>query len=108
MCSSDLEGTGVSSNALHPGLVNTSIVRSGPELVRRAIKLLASVVAKTPQQGAATQVYVATNALVENINGAFYLDCNPVRISGKHHMENEAMAEKLWVTAEEMAAGYLL
>ena len=103
-----LEGTGVSSNALHPGLVNTSIVRSGPEIVRKAIKFLASTIAKTPQQGAATQVYVATNSLVDNVNGAFYLDCNPVKISGKHHMDNEVMAGKLWATAEEMTAEYLV
>lgn len=103
-----LEGSGVSSNALHPGLVNTNIVRNAPEFVRGALKLLGNIVAKTPEQGAATQVYVATNPLVEGVSGAFYLDCNPVRISGDHHMYDEPMARKLWSTAEEMTAGYLV
>jgi NAD(P)-dependent dehydrogenase (short-subunit alcohol dehydrogenase family) len=103
-----LDGSGVSSNALHPGLVNTNIVRNAPEFVRGAIKLLGTVVAKTPEQGAATQVYVATNPLVDGVSGAFYVDCNPVRISGDHHMYDEPMALKLWATAEEMTAGYLV
>ena len=103
-----LEGTGVTSNALHPGLVNTDIVRNVPEFVRKAIKLVGSVAAKTPEQGAATQVYVATNALVENVNGAFYLDCNPAKVNGDHHMFNEAMAHDLWLTAQQMTAGYLV
>ncbi|MEH6590080.1 MAG: SDR family NAD(P)-dependent oxidoreductase [Halioglobus sp.] len=103
-----LAGTGVSSNALHPGLVNTNIVRNVPEVVRRALKLLGNVIAKTPEQGAATQVYVATNSLVDDVSGAFYVDCNPARISGEHHMYDEPMAAKLWATAEEMTAGYLV
>ena len=103
-----LDGSGVSSNALHPGLVNTNIVRNAPEFVRGAIKLLGTVIAKTPEQGAATQVYVATNPLVEGVSGAFYLDCNPVRISGDHHMYDEPMARRLWATAEEMTADYLV
>ena len=103
-----LDGSGVSSNALHPGLVNTNIVRNAPGFVRSAVKLLGSVVAKTPEQGAATQVYVATNPLVEGVSGAFFADCNPVVISGEHHMYNEPMARKLWSTAEQMTAPYLV
>ena len=104
----DLQGSGVSSNSLHPGLVNTNIVRSGPEILRSAIKLLGTVIAKTPEQGAATQVYVATNPRLENVSGAFFVDCNPAKVSGQHHMFNEAMAQKLWETATEMTSGYLI
>jgi len=103
-----LAGTGVTSNALHPGLVNTNIVRNVPNFVRRAIKLLGTVIAKTPGQGAATQVYVATHELVAGVSGAFYVDCNPARISGQHHMLDEPMAQKLWATAEKMTEGYLI
>ncbi len=103
-----IEGSGVSSNSLHPGFVNTDIVRKGPEFVRKALKLIGTVAAKSPQQGAATQVYVATNPLVSSVNGAFFVDCNPAKVSGKHHMFNEPMAQRLWVTAQEMTAEYLI
>jgi NAD(P)-dependent dehydrogenase (short-subunit alcohol dehydrogenase family) len=103
-----LAGTTVTSNALHPGLVNTNLVRNVPEIVRRGIKLLGTVIAKTPEQGAATQVYVATNERVEGVSGAFYVDCNPARISGEHHMFDALMSRALWATAEEMTAAYLV
>lgn len=103
-----LAGTTVTSNALHPGLVNTNLVRNVPEIVRRGIKLLGTVIAKTPEQGAATQVYVATNERVEEVSGAFYVDCNPARIGGQHHMFDAPMSRTLWATAEEMTAAYLV
>ncbi len=103
-----LEGTAVTSNALHPGLVNTNIARSAPEVIRRGFKFLGSFIAKTPEQGAATQVYVATNERVNDVSGAFYVDCNPAIISGEHHMYDEELAVKVWSTAEQMTAGFLV
>ena len=51
-----LRGTGITSNAIHPGLVLTNIVRSAPILVRKAFEFLGPYIAKTPEEGAATQV----------------------------------------------------
>ncbi|TDG13463.1 SDR family NAD(P)-dependent oxidoreductase [Seongchinamella unica] len=102
-----LEGTGVTSNAIHPGLVKTSIARTAPLVVRRAFELLGGLIAKSPAQGSATQLYVATNPALAGVSGAYFEDCNPVIVSGPHHMTNTAMAKKLWQTAEEMTSGYL-
>ena len=99
-----LEGTKVTSNAVHPGLVKTNIVRTAPAVLRGAFDLLGGFIAKTPEQGAATQVYVATNPALAGVNGAYFEDCNPVTISGDHHMFDVAMARRLWSTAEEMTA----
>lgn len=102
-----LDGTGVSSNVVHPGLVQTNIGRTAPALLRRAFDLLGGMFAKSPQEGAATQVYVATSEALEGVNGAYFEDCNPVQISGDHHMFDQMMAKNLWQVAEEMTAGYL-
>lgn len=102
-----LENTGITSNAIHPGLVKTNIARTAPLVVRRAFELLGGVIAKTPQQGAATQLYVATSPDLQGVSGAYFEDCNPVIVSGEHHMTDAAMAKKLWATAEEMTAPYL-
>jgi len=102
-----LEDTGVTSNALHPGLVKTNIARTAPFLVRKAFDLFGPVVAKTPAQGAATQVYVATNPALSGVNGAYFEDCKPVIVGGEHHMTDRAMARRLWSEAEKMTAAYM-
>ena len=102
-----LEGSGVTSNVIHPGLVKTDIARTAPALVRVAFDMFGGLIAKTPAQGAATQVYVATHSIVEGVNGAYFEDCNPVTVTGDHHIFDEPMAARLWATAEDMAIGYL-
>jgi NAD(P)-dependent dehydrogenase (short-subunit alcohol dehydrogenase family) len=103
-----LQGTGVTSNAVHPGLVKTNIARTAPSLVRGAFDLLGGFIAKTPAQGAATQVYVATSPRLEGVSGAYFEDCNPVQVSGDHHLMDRAMAIRLWDLAEELTADYLI
>jgi NAD(P)-dependent dehydrogenase (short-subunit alcohol dehydrogenase family) len=103
-----LQGTGLSSNVIHPGLVQTNIARTAPSLIRGAFEMFGGLIAKTPAQGAATQVFVATSQTLETVNGAYFEDCNPVVVSGTHHLYDGAMAETLWATAESMTADYLL
>ncbi len=102
-----LEDTGVTSNVIHPGLVVTNIARTAPGALRWAFDKLGPLFAKTPEQGAATQVYVATAPALAGVSGAYFEDCNPVTVSGDHHMFDEAMARRLWRTAEEMTGEYL-
>ena len=66
------------------------------------------LISKTPEEGAATQVYVATNPDIKGVSGAFFEDCNAVNVSGDHHIFNKSMAERLWSVSEEMADGYLI
>jgi NAD(P)-dependent dehydrogenase (short-subunit alcohol dehydrogenase family) len=102
-----LEGTGVTSNVVHPGLVKTNIARTAPPVLRGAFDLLGGLVAKTPAQGAATQVYVATSPRLEGVSGAYFEDCNPVQVEGDHHLFDRAMASRLWNLAQALTADYL-
>ena len=46
-----LEGSGVTSNVIHPGLVKTNIARTAPTVMRVAFELLGGIIAKTPAEG---------------------------------------------------------
>jgi retinol dehydrogenase 12 len=63
-----LDGRGVTTYALHPGVVASDIWRRVPWPVRPLIKLRMI----TPEQGAATSLYCATSAEVANATGRFY------------------------------------
>ncbi len=105
---SRLRGSNVTSNALHPGLVQTNIARNAPVFLRKAFDWFGNLIAKTPEQGAATQVYVATNPSLNQVSGAFFEDCNVVNVIGDHFLFDKPMAEQLWLTSEQMAQGYLI
>ena len=101
-----LKGTGLTSNALHPGSIFTNITHSAPESLRKQVKEYAHRL-KTPAQGTATQVYVATSPDLTEVSGAFFDNCNPVVIPHPHFLEDKALAEELWNVSEEMAGYHL-
>jgi len=102
-----LQGTGLTSNVIHPGLVKTNIARTAPVWIRSAFSLLGGVIAKSPAEGAATQVYVATSPALEDVSGAYFEDCNPVQVHGDHHVFDAAMARRLWQEAREITGPWL-
>lgn len=102
-----LEGSGVTSNVIHPGLVQTNIARTAPALLQTLFSTFGGVVAKSPAEGAATQVYVATSPALDGVNGAYFEDCNPVRVSGDNHVFDAAQAAQLWQVAEQLTAPYI-
>jgi NAD(P)-dependent dehydrogenase (short-subunit alcohol dehydrogenase family) len=95
------------SNAVHPGLVGTNITRSYPGWFQLAYDMLAPVFGKTPEEGAATQVYVATHPGVAGVSGAYFEDCNPVIVAGNSYLHNEDLAELLWQVSLQMTEGFV-
>ena len=93
-----LASTSATSNCVHPGGVRTNIVRN---LGRSAAGL-----SKSPEQGAATQCYVATHPSLTGVTGQYFADCNPAEQS--EHQTDEAMAARLWEVSEELTRDYLL
>ncbi len=96
------------SNVIHPGLVKTNIARNAPSFIRGAFTMLSGVIAKTPEQGAATQVYAATHPQLSGVSGAYFEDCNPVVIDGPNHFFDETMAKRLWDVSVDMTQDYLI
>jgi NAD(P)-dependent dehydrogenase (short-subunit alcohol dehydrogenase family) len=69
---------GITSNALMPGGIETNLQRHvDPEYMERArAQAGGKIKFKTPEQGAATSVLLATSPLLEGIGGRYFDDCN--------------------------------
>jgi NAD(P)-dependent dehydrogenase (short-subunit alcohol dehydrogenase family) len=72
-------GAGITANAVMPGGIMTNLQRHVDEETRAAwasAGQLGDLVLKTPEQGAATSVLLATSPLLEGIGGRYFENCN--------------------------------
>ena len=69
-----LEGSGVTVNALHPGLVRTGIARNNG-LLGRVVNFFIGVRGVDAVKGAETLNYLAASPEVEGTTGKFFVDC---------------------------------
>ena len=100
-------GTSATANALHPGVINTNIVRNEPGYIQFLFNTFGSLFTKSIAQGAATTCYVATGPQLDGVNGYFFVDCNPIALTEPNHLYDQAMARQLWQRSEQLTAGYL-
>jgi NAD(P)-dependent dehydrogenase (short-subunit alcohol dehydrogenase family) len=97
-----LAGSGKTAYSVHPGVINTELVRHLPSVVRGAMSAAAPLVLKSIPQGAATQCYVATHPSAQAHSGSYFADCNPARPS--RHGRDAELAVRLWSESEKIAA----
>ncbi|MBT8047294.1 MAG: SDR family oxidoreductase [Xanthomonadales bacterium] len=100
-----LRGSNATSNAIHPGIIMTPLMRNIGSLRSTLASLASWPVSRSVEQGAATQCYVATSPGLEGFSGHYFADCNPARMSA--HAQNAELAVRLWKVSEELAADYL-
>jgi NAD(P)-dependent dehydrogenase (short-subunit alcohol dehydrogenase family) len=73
---------GITVNALHPGGIRTNLQRYVTDEVLERLRAetgAANVKWKTPEQGAATSVLVATSPLLDGVGGRYFEDCAEAR-----------------------------
>ena len=98
-----LEGTGVTSNCLHPGVVRSGFGQSNggvASLVVKTFYTLFRSFTKSGAQGAATSIYLASSPEVEGVTGKYYADSKEERSSRASH--DEEAAKRLWKISEQM------
>lgn len=95
-----LEGSGVTVNALHPGFVATDIIRnSSPgKIIFTVSKWLKQAV--SPEQGAETSIYLATDPALETISGRYFAKKHAIPSAKGTY--NEASAKQLWEMSVRM------
>ncbi len=95
-----LEGTRVTANCLHPGVIASGFGHTdGNGLISFAIKI-ASPFFLTPEKGARTQVYLASSPEVEGVTGKYFDKCKEKAPS--RAAQETGAPERLWAISEEM------
>ena len=97
------DDTGVTANAVHPGFVASSFGRDGDTGRLGALVFpLLKPFALTPEQGAQTQVYVASAAELAGITGGYWVKSAPATPSTA--AQDDAAAARLWEISEQLVA----
>jgi NAD(P)-dependent dehydrogenase (short-subunit alcohol dehydrogenase family) len=103
-----LRGTRITSNSLHPGIIDTQIDRHSNSVMQFGLKMVAALGGKTIEEGAATTCYVATSDALSATSGAYFEDCNAVTVGGRNHLYDLPMAANLVQVSADMTADYLV
>ncbi len=93
-------GTARTANALHPGVIRTELQRHMPGFVAKAMSAIAPIAFKSVEEGAATEVYVATRPELADTSGQFFANCNVAR--ARHDTDDAQLAERLWEVSERI------
>jgi retinol dehydrogenase-14 len=95
-----LQGTSVTANALHPGVVSTSFGAEDPATVQRVFIPFLRPFMKTPAQGAATSIHLASAPDLEQVTGRYFADSKP-KTSSKFSYDVTA-ATRLWQISADL------
>ncbi|XP_054257489.1 retinol dehydrogenase 12-like [Macrosteles quadrilineatus] len=94
-----LEGTGITANSLHPGVIFTSIWADNPWYMLLFVTVF-NLYFKSEEQGAQTTIYLAVSEEVEGVSGKYFYDCKE-HLPAKKSRDVE-YAKKFWEVCEEV------
>ena len=93
-----LEGTGVTANCLHPGVIRSRLGRRGPLPARLAWSALNPFFG-SPKAGARTIVHLASAAEAAEVSGEYFVGTKPRPANADEHT-----AERLWEVSSELVS----
>ncbi len=91
---------GVLANCFHPGFVATGFGQNNGGLLGWGMRVAAPWVARTPEKGAETLVWLATDPEAGKISGEYFLDCKVKRSSAR--ARDEKLASDLWTLSQKL------
>jgi NAD(P)-dependent dehydrogenase (short-subunit alcohol dehydrogenase family) len=95
-----LEGTGVTANVLHPGVVRTAFGQEDMGRWMRVMVPVARPFMKAPGEGARTSIYLAASPEVEGVTGRYFANSKPRDSSRASY--DEAAAARLWRVSADL------
>lgn len=93
------DGSGVTANCFHPGIVRTGFGHNSRGLMNVALTL-ASPFLITPEKGAKTMVYLATDPDVATTSGEYFDKCHVKQPSAA--ARDDTAPSKLWETTQAL------
>jgi NAD(P)-dependent dehydrogenase (short-subunit alcohol dehydrogenase family) len=94
-----LAGTSVTANCAHPGGVATGLGQNNGRIAVVLTRLLRPLL-RTPEQGAATSIWLATSSAVEGVSGRYFKNCREARSSRVTY--DVEVARRLWDVSARM------
>lgn len=94
-----LQGTRVTVNCVHPGAVGTNIGVNRETGFGKSILKLLSYFFLTPEQGADTAIYLATESDLQEVTGQYYYRRKNQELTPR--AQNKQEAERLWQWSQE-------
>lgn len=94
-----LKGSGVSVNALHPGLVSTGMLNAPRPPFSWALPVIRPFTL-SPEEGAKTSIYLASSPEVDGVTGGYFVRCRKAATDPR--AEDAALAQRLWNTSAEL------
>ncbi len=97
-----LEGTGITANSLHPGVVASGFAQNNDGGVIALFFKVASPFLLTEAKGARTSIYLAADGEVEGVTGKYFAKCKARTPS--REARDPRVAKRLWDVSEELVA----
>ena len=95
-----LEGTPVTANCLHPGVIASGFGKNQPGLFDLGVRIVAPLLT-TAEKGARTSLYLAESKDVEGVSGK-YFDSDTREIRSSNVSYDLAAQKRLWELSEKM------
>jgi NAD(P)-dependent dehydrogenase (short-subunit alcohol dehydrogenase family) len=94
-----LKGTGITVNCVHPGPVRTDFTRKAGGTLLFMSKIFGPIM-KSPEAGARTPIYLATDNEVAGVSGGYFVNCKQRKSAGITY--DRSIAEQHWRISEEL------
>lgn len=98
--STRLQGTGVTVNSCHPGIIRTELSRHMDSWLRTIYRPLLKPFYKTIHEGAQTSIRLAVDPDLDGVSGKYFADCNEANLS-KAAKDTET-AKWLWQKSSQV------
>ena len=93
-----LRGTNLTVNTLHPGAVATALGKNNPGAISSLLPLLLRPFFLSPEQGAATSIYLCSSDDVAEVSGKYFIKSKIA--TPRAWAQDDEAAERLWQFTE--------